>query len=193
MPVFLDTRGKSKVAIAVCDRCKMKCAYSDLRSDGNSPGLKVCSIECWDPIDPWRLPPRETEDITLQNPRPDLTLSPGAMNVYARELQAMIDIGTGMGLGVSSALPPTGLAVADPVAVVRVSQPWSASTAYPLGAQVTEGNPVGIAVATIIVNVFTCIVPGISGASAPTWNEAEGALVSDDTVLWMNNGVFLES
>lgn len=61
------------VAKAVCDRCKMRKNYDELRADGNSPGLRVCS-ECWDPIDPWRLAPRPTEDITLQYPRPETKL-----------------------------------------------------------------------------------------------------------------------
>lgn len=41
MPVFMDTIGLTSLAIAVCDRCKMKRAYVDLRPDGNSPAC-VC-------------------------------------------------------------------------------------------------------------------------------------------------------
>lgn len=58
---------------AICDRCKLRKAYDELRADGNSPGLRVCE-KCWDPIDPWRLAPRRTEDITLRHPRPDIRL-----------------------------------------------------------------------------------------------------------------------
>lgn len=60
-------------AIAVCDRCKQKMLYADLRADGNSPGLRVCQ-ECWDIKDPWRLSPRKTEDIALRFARPDTIL-----------------------------------------------------------------------------------------------------------------------
>ena len=37
MPIYLDTTGMTSIAIAVCDRCKMKKPYVDLRPDGNSP------------------------------------------------------------------------------------------------------------------------------------------------------------
>lgn len=74
MSLYLDTRGETSAAIAVCDRCRMKVAYSTLVSDGNSPGLKVC-LDCSDNLDPWRLPPRQGEDITLREPRPDEPLS----------------------------------------------------------------------------------------------------------------------
>lgn len=69
MSRFLTTE-----AIAVCDRCRMKVKLSALSPDGNSPGLRVCK-ECWDVKDPWRLPPRQTEDITLHFPRPDESVS----------------------------------------------------------------------------------------------------------------------
>lgn len=74
MSRYLGTRGRQHLSIAVCDRCHLKVAYDDLRPDGNSPGLQVCA-PCWDPIDPWRLPPRQTEDITLPKPRPDESVS----------------------------------------------------------------------------------------------------------------------
>jgi hypothetical protein len=60
-------------AIAVCDRCKTKMPYQRLRPDGNSPGLRVCPA-CWDTKDPYRLPARKTEAITMSNPRPDESL-----------------------------------------------------------------------------------------------------------------------
>ncbi len=74
MSLYLDTSGQSSRAIAVCDRCKMKCAYSELVSDGNSPGLRV-HASCSDNLDPWRLPARRPEDITLRFPRPDEPLT----------------------------------------------------------------------------------------------------------------------
>lgn len=74
MPRYLNTRGNSHLSIAVCDRCRLKVAYDDLSPDGNSPGLRVCSA-CNDQLDPYRLPARRTEDVTLPNPRPDEPLT----------------------------------------------------------------------------------------------------------------------
>lgn len=71
MSLFLRTRGMSTAAIAVCDRCKMKRPLSEMTADRNSPGVRVCARGCNDELDPWRLPARRTEDITLQYPRPD--------------------------------------------------------------------------------------------------------------------------
>lgn len=75
MPIFLDTRGLTSVAIGVCDRCKMKRAYVDLGSDPNFPGLRVCNQGCRDEFDPYRLPARKTERINLRFPRPDLSVA----------------------------------------------------------------------------------------------------------------------
>lgn len=47
-----------------------------LRADGNSPGLRVC-LDCWDPKNPWRLPPIKPDAITLKFPRPDVPLIAG--------------------------------------------------------------------------------------------------------------------
>lgn len=71
MPRFLNTIGLSSLAIAVCDRCKMKYPYANQRADGNIPSIKVCSEECSDQWDPYRLAPRPTERISLRFPRPD--------------------------------------------------------------------------------------------------------------------------
>jgi hypothetical protein len=71
MPVFLDTEGLSTIAIAVCDRCKMKRALAVLMPDTNFPGLRVCNEGCLDQKDPYRLPARKTERINLRFPRPD--------------------------------------------------------------------------------------------------------------------------
>lgn len=74
MPKFLDTTGNSDIAIFVCDRCKMKRAHSEARNDPNFPGLLVCGQGCADEKDPYRLPARQTERITIRFPRPDLPL-----------------------------------------------------------------------------------------------------------------------
>ena len=74
MALYLDTTGKSSVAIAVCDRCRFRFALDDLKTDRDKPGLRVCD-ECNDQIDAWKLTPRATEDITLRYPRPDEPLT----------------------------------------------------------------------------------------------------------------------
>lgn len=71
MPRFLDTSNNDVIAIAICDRCRMKRAYTDLRSDPDNPGLRVCIFGCMDGFDPYKLPARATEDISLRHPRPD--------------------------------------------------------------------------------------------------------------------------
>lgn len=75
MSIFLDTRGYSTIAIAVCDRCKMKRPQAELRADPNFPGLQVCGQNCADEKDPYRLPARKTERITLRFPRPDVSVA----------------------------------------------------------------------------------------------------------------------
>jgi len=71
MSVWLDTSGNTVLSIAICDRCKMKRAYSDIRPDGNIPGIRVCGNGCSDQFDPYRLPARPSEKISLRFPRPD--------------------------------------------------------------------------------------------------------------------------
>ena len=75
MPVFLDTRGNATLSIAICDRCKMKRDHDQMRPDPNFPGLQVCGQNCADEKDPYRLPARKTERITLQYPRPDVSVA----------------------------------------------------------------------------------------------------------------------
>jgi hypothetical protein len=81
MPKFLDTLGYSDIAIAVCDRCKMKRAHSVMRPDPNFPGLQVCDQGCADEFDPYRLPARKTERITIRFPRPDVSVAVDPNNI----------------------------------------------------------------------------------------------------------------
>jgi hypothetical protein len=71
MPTWLDTRGNSVLTIAICDRCKRKVPYSNIRSDGNIPAIRVCGDGCSDQFDPYRLPARQPERISVRFPRPD--------------------------------------------------------------------------------------------------------------------------
>lgn len=76
MSVYLDTRGNSVLSVAVCDRCSRKFAYVDLMPDPNFPGMRVCKDDL-DNFDPWRLPARQTENIALRFPRPDIDIATG--------------------------------------------------------------------------------------------------------------------
>jgi hypothetical protein len=75
MPRFLDTSGNAVIAIFICDRCKFKRPIIEAMPDPNFPGLKVCQQGCADQKDPYRLPARKTERITLQYPRPDVSVA----------------------------------------------------------------------------------------------------------------------
>lgn len=75
MPRFLNTEGNAVIAIFICDRCRMKRPIIEAMPDPNFPGLKVCQQGCADEKDPYRLPARKTERITLQYPRPDVSVA----------------------------------------------------------------------------------------------------------------------
>lgn len=75
MSLFLDTHGNATLSIAICDRCRMKRAYDDMSPDPNFPGLRVCSQGCKDNFDPYRLPARQTEKISIRFPRPDADIA----------------------------------------------------------------------------------------------------------------------
>ena len=76
MPVYIDTSGNSVLSVALCDRCSRKFAYVDLMPDPNFPGMRVCKDDV-DNFDPWRLPARQTENISLRFPRPDISIATG--------------------------------------------------------------------------------------------------------------------
>ena len=74
MPIFLDTRGKTTLGIGLCARCSRKFSLDDLMPDGNIPSLMVCKADR-DDYDPYRLPPRQSDNITLRFVRPDEALT----------------------------------------------------------------------------------------------------------------------
>ena len=74
MSIYLDTRGNSVLSVAICDRCNRKFPYVDLMPDPNFPGMRVCKDDL-DNFDPWRLPARQTENIALRFPRPDVSIA----------------------------------------------------------------------------------------------------------------------
>jgi hypothetical protein len=72
--VFLDTRGNPTLGIGICQRCTMKFALHMLMDDPNIPGLKVCAADR-DDFDPYRMPARQPDKLTLPFVRPDVPLS----------------------------------------------------------------------------------------------------------------------
>jgi hypothetical protein len=74
MTQWLDPTGRTSYGIAICDRCKCKVSILDLMPDPNAPGLRVC-VECRDLYDPYRLPARQSEVISLPFTRPDEPLT----------------------------------------------------------------------------------------------------------------------
>lgn len=74
MAIWLDTMGRGTIAIGICDRCNRKMSIEDLYPDTNSPGLRVC-LEDRDELDPYRLPARQPEKITLPFVRPDVPIA----------------------------------------------------------------------------------------------------------------------
>ncbi len=74
MSLFLDTRGLAYAGIGICDRCSRKFPISELMPDPNYPGLRCCRIDV-DELDPYRLPARQTERITLPFVRPDVSVA----------------------------------------------------------------------------------------------------------------------
>ena len=73
MPLFLDTTGNASLGIALCARCSRKFPLGDLAPDPNYPALMVCR-EDTDQYDPYRLAPREADQITLPFVRPDVSV-----------------------------------------------------------------------------------------------------------------------
>lgn len=70
MSKFLNTRGQPVLSPYICDRCKLRGTFSEMMNDPDKQGLWVHK-DCADELDPWKLPPRQSEDVTVPNPRPD--------------------------------------------------------------------------------------------------------------------------
>lgn len=75
MPRFLNPRGRSSYVLQHCDRCAQKMFAGDLRRDGDNPALMVCR-NCYDNIDPWKLPPRHPDDYVVPGASPNDILLP---------------------------------------------------------------------------------------------------------------------
>ena len=194
MSKWLDTRGNKPIAIAVCARCSCKVPITSLREDPNYPGLFCCgnvTDGCIDVLDPWRLPSRETENISLDQPRPDRTIiiAGGTYATSYPQEQAVIGVSGGFSMLGANGGEPIG--AAGVVTTLQQPRPWAPNAQVALGAQVTPGNPVGMAAAGEDIYVFECIMPGKTGATAPTWVETISALIVDGGVLWQCANIYL--
>lgn len=164
MPKFLDTKGRTKIAIAICGRCSRKFPYDELVDDPNFPGLRVCP-EDRDNLDPWRLPARETEDITLEYPRPDSPIS---------------DFGHTALFGQGALNPDVAGAplLAEPVTSLGPARPWQPNTWYNKGETITPQN-----VDDKDVNLpqpwLVCMVSGLSGSVPPEFPTKTGVLFQE--------------
>jgi len=74
MSLYLDTSGNASLAIGICDRCSRKFPIVELFPDPNALGMRVCRADV-DQYDPWRLPARIPENISLMFARPDVLLT----------------------------------------------------------------------------------------------------------------------
>lgn len=156
MPLFLDTRGRSTLGIGVCARCGIKMSLDDLMPDPNAPGLRCCRDDL-DQLDPYRLPPRESDNLLLFYPRPDLDIS-------------------GTGPSLLSIVPIFGITQVGPATT------WQPNTPYALGSSITPQNVNSEAVQLPQI-WFLCIAAGVSGATPPVWPVEPGVLVGNYTFL----------
>lgn len=84
MPRYLDTIGRPHLAIAYCDRCSRKFPIDDLHPDPNSPGLMVCDADR-DDYDPYRMPARPADYITLPFVRGDTSVATDPNGVISED------------------------------------------------------------------------------------------------------------
>ena len=84
MPLYLNTRGNPTLGIGICGRCSRKFPLHMLHSDINFPGLRVCDADL-DQLDPYRLPARQTENITLPFLRTDTPIPTNPSGVAQNE------------------------------------------------------------------------------------------------------------
>lgn len=153
MPIFLDTRGKSPISVAICARCGIKYPRTELTYDPNFPGLLVCSYDI-DTLDPYRLAARETESLIFDGPRPDVDLSLPALNAPVYQWANQI-------FGIAQWNAP---------------RPWQANAPYRPGDTISPQSVDDPAV-QLPQYWFLCLVGGTSGATPPVWPTQAGVMV----------------
>lgn len=84
MSMYERTEGKSILSPAICDRCRLRGAAADMVPDPDRQGLFVHK-HCADQLDPWKLPPRSSEDISIPHPRPDAPVNSGQAGLLTNQ------------------------------------------------------------------------------------------------------------
>lgn len=74
MALFLDPTGQSTYGIALCRRCSTKRLLSQLVQDPNMGSPFMVCPSCCDQYDPYRLAPRQPDNIVLPFNNPDVPL-----------------------------------------------------------------------------------------------------------------------
>ena len=156
MPLYLDTRGNPTLGIGICARCSIKMPLHELSPDPNYPGLMVCKDDR-DVLDPYRLPARPADKLTLPFVRPDTSVAIGYSGAATVNLVAM---------------PIFGINEIGP------ARPWQPNTAYAAGDSITPLN-VDLDTTTLPQNWWFCLLGGKSGATPPAWPDAPGIILGD--------------
>jgi hypothetical protein len=71
---YLDVSGQPTFGIGICARCSRKFLLAELQPDPNYPALMVCDVDR-DQYDPYRLAPRQPDQIVLPFVRPDTPIN----------------------------------------------------------------------------------------------------------------------
>jgi hypothetical protein len=104
MALFLPVKNVGgTMGIGLCYRCSKKMYYGSLVKDPNN-SLWLCK-ECVDIYDPWRLPARRAEDISLRHPRPDIPLSDVSTTDYALATENLVILIYPAGVGEETLIP----------------------------------------------------------------------------------------
>lgn len=74
MSRFAQTRGEAVLSPYICDRCHLRGVFSEMMVDGDKQGLWVHKT-CSDQLDPWKKPPRQSDNVVIPNPRPDVKIT----------------------------------------------------------------------------------------------------------------------
>lgn len=160
MPLYLDTRGNTTLGIGICGRCSRKFPLHELHEDKNVPGLRVCR-EDQDVLDPYRLPARQADQITLPFVRPDESVA----------------------LTYSGAVPvPLYTNPLFHIDRVGPARPWQANTLYNVGDSITPLN-VDLDTTPLPQNWWLCLLRGWSGSSPPVWPTEPGVILGDYIAL----------
>jgi hypothetical protein len=81
---FLDVEGQTTFGIGICGRCSRKMLLAELRPDPNYPNLMVCD-EDRDDYDPYRLAPRQEDQVVLPFVRPDTPINTNPSGLISQD------------------------------------------------------------------------------------------------------------